>query len=175
MNKFTFALWAGAGFGVAVLYKVATLQLALAAREAMVDEVRAIMTDPNASDELKYQALAAFHAALVPNILVRSALPWRRRAPREEDQFCLPAKKELARLDRLVREHFLRVNMLAGLHWYALLFVALLPVALVVGLLRNRWTRGADRLARVEDLIIHPKRCWKPNTRRKGVERNAGK
>lgn len=160
MSIMSYAITFSLLFAVVVIYKVATMRMALMMRDGMAEAVRAIMLDNSASDELKAVAMTAFHASMVPATALRGVLPWNRRKHRPCAERLELTKHERSRFDGLIRRHFLPINIIAGLHWYILFFLVLAVIAVVAGVFARGRRAGVSLLRRLEDQILNPRECW---------------
>jgi hypothetical protein len=160
MSMMSYATTLSLLFAAVVVYKVATMRMALMMRDGMAESVRDIMLDDSASDRLKAVAMTAFHASMVPATVLRGVLPWNIRKHRQCAEKLELSEHERSRFDDLIRHHFLPINIIAGLHWYILFFLVLAVIAVVAGLFARGRRAGVSLLRSLEDQILNPRECW---------------
>ena len=154
-----YAIALSAVFALLTIYKVTSMRMALMLREPMAKAVGAIVQDDAASPALKRLALASFHVSLVPGAVLRALLPWHRPQLPCDDLLAL-SQEERERFAILIRKHFFKVNLIAGLHWYFLFIVALVLVTMVMGLFSKGARKGTATLSHLENRMMNPRECW---------------
>ena len=106
-------------------YVMTTQSRALDLRDDMVEDVAKALENPDLSTEGRKAVLSLFHASLKPGAVPRYAvrLAWYRLRDRLDDLDHGLADGDYAILSKLIRRHVLRINLVAGPHWYVLLAI----------------------------------------------------
>jgi len=151
-----FSIISGSILLIFSLYKVTTMRLAIAAREPMVPVINEIVNDPNASDDAKCIALILFTESLNPSILPRSlfrSFSAKNKWTMDDVDLSDDHKKVL---NLLTKKHFFRVNVIAGAHWYALLFFCFFIFLAILSVFTFGRLGGLKLINLFEKLIIDP-------------------
>ena len=158
MNEIEFALMIGVTLYLLVRYTGGNKITAVTRRERMVEPVRKILDDDNASLTLKRLAAALFvcslHSNAVPSGVI-SAFFYKR------NKSCLDGLKPHERkkyLD-LIKEHYLPINFLAAPHWYVMFGIVFVLIALVVGTFTLGKIGAATIKTRIEASIAASTNC----------------
>lgn len=149
-----FALLAGLALAAFTFYKAQTTNMALNAREAMTDDVCKILGDPNAPEQLKLQAIYAFHCSAQPSFFLRATL-YKMFRNNERVMPSLSGEHQQV-LRNLIRIHFQRVNMLAAPHFYLLFWLLTVTTVLCISLVTFGQKSGFRYFQKTEELIINP-------------------
>jgi hypothetical protein len=117
MGPIETALLAGVALWLYSHYKAKSYEAALACRESMVKAVEDLLADDGVSEYGKQVAIGMFHSSLTPGFLIVSMV----RGVFHSPMACSPlSSEEREKLRHLMAEHFIPVNALVGMHWYAL-------------------------------------------------------
>jgi len=143
--------------GLLLEYRSVTQSRAAAMRDDMVDEMAAALQNPRLSARGRKAALGIFHASLKPGAIPRyvARMMWCRWRNRPDD----PKHDDLSDADygilsRLIRHHMLRINFVAGPHWYVLMALLIVSAAAVAAIAGHafRWT--AAQRTHIEHALI---------------------
>lgn len=144
MNCITLSLALIAGLGVLLTYVSTTQSRALMLRDDMIDDVNAALQKPGISSEGRRAVLGLFHASILPGAVPRYVmrLIWYRLRNHLDDLDHGLTDADYSALSRLIRKHVLRINFVAGPHWYLLMaiVIAIIATAAAVAGHAFRWT-----------------------------------
>jgi len=158
MNEIEFALIVGITLYLLVRYSNSNKLTAVRRREKMVEPVRKILDDENASLTLKRLAAGLFAFSLHANALPSGVLYLFFYS---KNKSCLTGLKPHERktyLD-LIRKHYLPVNFFAAPHWYVFFGLIFLLIALVVSTIKLGQIGTATIKTRVEASIAASTQC----------------
>lgn len=144
MNCITLSLALMAGLGLLLTYVSTTQSRALNLRDDMIDDVNAALLGTSLSGEGRRAVLGLFHASILPGAVPRyiMRLIWYRLRDHLDDLDHGLTDADYSALSRLIRKHVLRINFVAGPHWYLLMAMVIIMVATGAAVAGHafRWT-----------------------------------
>ena len=150
MGQIEFSILLVVLFGVYSFYKMKTMELAIEKREAMVPLVNEILNDTTASLDFKKVAVALFHLSIIPTSLpslVFNVIKYRKQST----QYRLHLNAEhQQKFEKLLNEHFFKINSLCAPHYYVLLIICfffLILVAAPVSIWKKYITAFQERVS----------------------------
>jgi hypothetical protein len=132
-------------FGSYTTYRIKTMQMAIEKREAMIGIVKDIVSDPTASIEFKKVAIGLFHLSIIPSSLP-SLIYYVVKHRKDPKKISLSLNSDhQQKFEKLLNEHFFKINVLCAPHYYVLLFISFFLLVLVVAPI-SMWRRYVTSL-----------------------------
>ena len=141
-------------------YRAITLELALERRSKMIEPLREILHDPEASNDLKLLAMSVFHYSLSRGIISGLLASIFIKNKRTAELLERLTKDEHKRYSKLILKHFLPVNAYATPLSYSLIMLIivalLIPLVFIGGIARLVSVWNSNLRTAIESALARP-------------------